>query len=114
APFLHLEVPELRRLLDRGLASLGADFLMLFSSAAIDDCRHDGHELGWLHRLLPCLGREGFREIRRVRPTTQPERRHYVSGMPALHTVLFDLDGTLIDSVRLILDSYHHTLAHHG
>jgi pyrophosphatase PpaX len=27
---------------------------------------------------------------------------------------LFDLDGTLIDSVRLILDSYHHTLAAHG
>lgn len=29
-------------------------------------------------------------------------------------TVLFDLDGTLIDSIRLILDSYHHTLAVHG
>ena len=34
--------------------------------------------------------------------------------MPRLTTVLFDLDGTLIDSVRLILDSYHHTLASHG
>jgi pyrophosphatase PpaX len=34
--------------------------------------------------------------------------------MPAIHTALFDLDGTLIDSVRLILDSYHHTLATHG
>ena len=34
--------------------------------------------------------------------------------MPALRTLLFDLDGTLIDSVRLILDSYHHTLAAHG
>jgi pyrophosphatase PpaX len=34
--------------------------------------------------------------------------------MPALQTMLFDLDGTLIDSVRLILDSYHHTLAAHG
>lgn len=34
--------------------------------------------------------------------------------MPRLYTVLFDLDGTLIDSVRLILDSYHHTLAAHG
>ncbi len=34
--------------------------------------------------------------------------------MPPLRTLLFDLDGTLIDSVRLILDSYHHTLAAHG
>jgi pyrophosphatase PpaX len=34
--------------------------------------------------------------------------------MAALSTFLFDLDGTLIDSVRLILDSYHHTLAAHG
>jgi len=34
--------------------------------------------------------------------------------MPRLETILFDLDGTLIDSVRLILDSYHHTLAVHG
>lgn len=33
--------------------------------------------------------------------------------MPQMSTVLFDLDGTLIDSVRLILDSYHHTLARH-
>lgn len=34
--------------------------------------------------------------------------------MPALQTVLFDLDGTLIDSIQLIIDSYHHTLAVHG
>jgi pyrophosphatase PpaX len=34
--------------------------------------------------------------------------------MAAIQTVLFDLDGTLIDSIRLILDSYHHTLAIHG
>ena len=34
--------------------------------------------------------------------------------MAPLSTVLFDLDGTLIDSVRLILDSYHHTLSSHG
>jgi pyrophosphatase PpaX len=33
--------------------------------------------------------------------------------MTPITTVLFDLDGTLIDSVRLILDSYHHTLATH-
>jgi pyrophosphatase PpaX len=33
--------------------------------------------------------------------------------MAKLTTVLFDLDGTLIDSIRLILDSYHHTLATH-
>jgi len=29
-------------------------------------------------------------------------------------TLLFDLDGTLIDSIRLILDSYHHTMQAHG
>lgn len=34
--------------------------------------------------------------------------------MAAIQTVLFDLDGTLIDSIRLILDSYHHTLTAHG
>lgn len=34
--------------------------------------------------------------------------------MPAIRTVLFDLDGTLIDSTELILASYHHTLATHG
>lgn len=27
--------------------------------------------------------------------------------------VLFDLDGTLLDSIALILESYHHTLAAH-
>jgi pyrophosphatase PpaX len=31
-----------------------------------------------------------------------------------LTTFLFDLDGTLLDSVRLILDSYHHTTTVHG
>ncbi len=40
--------------------------------------------------------------------------RHYVSAMPKPRIILFDLDGTLIDSVRLILDSYHHTLRAHG
>jgi pyrophosphatase PpaX len=34
--------------------------------------------------------------------------------MPKLETILFDLDGTLIDSIRLILDSYHHALASRG
>jgi pyrophosphatase PpaX len=34
--------------------------------------------------------------------------------MPELTTALFDLDGTLIDSIRLILDSYHHTLNSHN
>jgi pyrophosphatase PpaX len=34
--------------------------------------------------------------------------------MPRIQAVLFDLDGTLIDSIRLILDSYHHTLTQHN
>jgi pyrophosphatase PpaX len=34
--------------------------------------------------------------------------------MRKLATALFDLDGTLIDSIRLILDSYHHTLTQHN
>ena len=35
-------------------------------------------------------------------------------AMRPLTTFLFDLDGTLLDSIRLILDSYHHTLRVHG
>ncbi len=34
--------------------------------------------------------------------------------MTDIRTVLFDLDGTLIDSIDLILTSYHHTMAAHG
>ncbi|MFK7988344.1 MAG: HAD family hydrolase [Sandaracinaceae bacterium] len=34
--------------------------------------------------------------------------------MTRFDAVLFDLDGTLLDSVALILESYRHTLAHHG
>ena len=34
--------------------------------------------------------------------------------MPAPQTLLFDLDGTIIDSIQLIVDSYHHTLRVHG
>ena len=33
--------------------------------------------------------------------------------MPTYQTILFDLDGTLIDSVDLIVDSYLHTIAVH-
>lgn len=34
--------------------------------------------------------------------------------MPNHHAVFFDLDGTLLDSIQLIIDSYHHALATHG
>ncbi|MFN8653561.1 MAG: HAD-IA family hydrolase [Gemmatimonadales bacterium] len=34
--------------------------------------------------------------------------------MPSIRTVLFDLDGTLIDSIDLILSSYRHTMSAHG
>jgi pyrophosphatase PpaX len=34
--------------------------------------------------------------------------------MLEIRTVLFDLDGTLIDSIELILASYRHTMAAHG
>jgi pyrophosphatase PpaX len=34
--------------------------------------------------------------------------------MTVIRTVLFDLDGTLIDSIELILASYRHTLRTHG
>ncbi|MEO8636313.1 MAG: HAD-IA family hydrolase [Gemmatimonadales bacterium] len=34
--------------------------------------------------------------------------------MSSIRTVLFDLDGTLIDSIALILASYRHTLTAHG
>lgn len=34
--------------------------------------------------------------------------------MHQTHAVFFDLDGTLLDSIRLIIDSYHHALASHG
>lgn len=34
--------------------------------------------------------------------------------MPRFDAVLFDLDGTLLDSIALILASYHHTLEKHG
>jgi pyrophosphatase PpaX len=34
--------------------------------------------------------------------------------MAGIDAVLFDLDGTLIDSIELILASYRHTMAEHG
>ena len=42
--------------------------------------------------------------------------RRHLPAMPTdrIRTLLFDLDGTLIDSIRLILDSYHHTFKTHG
>ena len=35
------------------------------------------------------------------------------SRTPRFRAVLFDLDGTLIDSTRLIIESYHHTMHVH-
>jgi len=32
----------------------------------------------------------------------------------SITTVLFDLDGTLIDTVELILENYRHTVRVHG
>lgn len=37
-----------------------------------------------------------------------------MTGAMRFDAVLFDLDGTLLDSVELILASWHHTLAAHG
>jgi pyrophosphatase PpaX len=34
-------------------------------------------------------------------------------GLPGFRTVIFDLDGTLIDSEALILESYRHTMRFH-
>jgi pyrophosphatase PpaX len=31
-----------------------------------------------------------------------------------INAIFFDLDGTLLDSIRLIIDSYHHALETHG
>lgn len=42
-----------------------------------------------------------------------PDRRG-TGPLPRIRTVLFDLDGTLIDSVALILASCHHTMTSHG
>jgi pyrophosphatase PpaX len=42
-----------------------------------------------------------------------PDRRG-TGPLPRIRTVLFDLDGTLIDSVSLILASCHHTMTAHG
>jgi pyrophosphatase PpaX len=50
----------------------------------------------------------------RRRPTAIHIMAHYIGSMPrALNTFLFDLDGTLIDSIDLILSSYRHTLTNH-
>ena len=51
------------------------------------------------------------RALRKVHHAAEPATFRPVTRIT---TYLFDLDGTLLDSVRLILDSYHHTLRVHG
>lgn len=47
-------------------------------------------------------------------PATKSRRRQYITAV-RLTTFLFDLDGTLIDSIDLILRSYRHTMeVHYG
>src|SRR5262245_37084566 len=71
--------------------------------------RHRG-AAGWCSPVRSAGGVSNGSSVR----LRNPMGAGYVSPMTTLRTVLFDLDGTLIDSVRLILDSYHHTLAAHG
>src|SRR2546430_4230829 len=61
-------------------------------------------------RAVPSLPPRASRIARRSGASRSPD--HYLCGV-SLSTFLFDLDGTLIDSVELILRSYRHTLRTH-
>src|SRR5256712_409381 len=61
-------------------------------------------------RAVPSLPPRASRIARRSGASRSPD--HYLCGV-ALSTFLFDLDGTLIDSIELILRSYRHTMRTH-
>src|SRR2546422_3695175 len=61
-------------------------------------------------RAVPSLPPRASRIARRSGASRSPD--HYLCGV-SLSTFLFDLDGTLIDSIELILRSYRHTMRTH-
>ena len=49
-----------------------------------------------------------------MKARSRPRRRPCYLPRVRFPVILFDFDGTLVDSVRLIIESYHHTMRVHG